>query len=499
MATMIDALDEIIREDMEAGVPTSLPPLDSLWNALFTNSMRVEPDRLGRDWEVIHTLRTGISGSLKWVTVTVGDIYANFDQVVAHNTEQVFPGKDEHVTPGHVQKKVTLAKAMGNILIPHDWIRMGKLNAAIVDAAAEIVQGAAENAALAEVQAWYTMSSSGHVGVVKNVAFANNNGTNDKVTFNVASGSVRNYYPGLFIDFHNPSGYARRNTSPVVVDAVRYIPDDASDTGGYGQVVAKSHPANGSSWENLSAAGVANNDWVVRRSSINTTSGATYGPWGPEYWLVNTGTIFNINVATFMQFQSIVKDVSGVLTQPLLDRYSGRFFQAYGLLNMFDTLVTSMGVTNAYTENYIGLQRFERHGRPFVIADGFELGDVPYVFQGRQMAWHITPFMPSTSDVTAASPTGGRMWGLKLRDGNIVRYVPPKLDGSRTGVKPMPADVEFAYPLGGTGGIFKAYHSRTSGTAGGTTNIDEAPFYMHRAFMPRWIPGMKLYNLQESL
>lgn len=494
MATLVAELSQIVEEDLTRGVPSSLPALDSLWNGLFTTAMGVTSDGIGRDFQVIHTFRTGVSGAIKWVAIAGPASDTGFTQVNTTDANDTFPGLDEHAGPGHVQKKVTLAKAMGNVLIPDDWERLGKLTAAIADGAAEVIRGAAENAAMAEINAWYSQESTGYLAKIASETTASNVATEDRMTIIITAGSVRNFYPGMVIDVYNPTGPAKRTYSDnLVVDGVRYVPDTTNDTSGYGEIILQSRGGAGGSDLSTATSGIDAGDLLVRKDSVSL------GPLGPETWLVSTGTVFNINVATHQQFQSVLDAPGGVLTETRLNRIWGRFFQAYGMQNMPDTVITSMGVTNAHVENSDGLGRFDRTNKPFVVADGFNMGAIPFQFNGMNMAWHVTAFMPSDSDVTAASPVGGRLWGLKLRDQNIKRYVPPMIDDSRTGVAPFPSEIEFARPLGGRMGIFKPYHSRVSGTAGATTVYKEAPFYRHVAFLPRFLPGIKMTSLLENL
>ena len=201
-----------------------------------------------------------------------------------------------------------------------------------------------------------------------------------------------------------------------------------------------------------------------------------------------------LDLDEFQQFQSIVEDVSGVLTGPMLSRYWGRFFKAYGMQNCPDTMLTSMGVTNAHVENSDGMGRWDISGKPFVVSEGYDMGNVPFVFNGKKVNWLISAYMPSNSDVTATTPQGGRLWGLKLRDQNIRRYLPPMLPQGKQQAA-FGAEVEFLYPLGGPFGIFKPYHN----TSGKSTNYQEAPFYRHLAFAPKFLPGIKLTSLNENL
>lgn len=495
MATLIDGLAEVLEVDFSDGVQDSLPDLDSLYRDISTDSMRVRRDGIGQSWQVIHTFREGISGAFKWQSVGGGTLMTGLSHVdYLGDNPTTFPGLDEQVTPGHFQKTISLAKGVGNLFLSTEFLHSTELTAAITDVVAEVIRGAAENCALAEIQCFYAMAASQPIAVVEDASgnFSSNRGTNDRLSMAVANQSVRQCIPGTFVDIYDTAGTTQRNTGPVVIEAVRFVPDDSNDTGGYGRIELQSLSTGTA--EDLSAAGVIDTDILVRKDSI--ASGTGLGPLGPEQWLTATSTdIFGINVTVFQQMQSVLKDVGGVLTNQVLNRYYGRYFKAYGMNNCPESMVTSMGVTNAHVENSDGLRRFESHGRPFVIAEGFEYGAVPYVFNGMNMKWHVSAFMPSTSDVTAATHTGGRLWGLKLRDQNLMRYVPPRIPQSRT-MEPFHSEVEFLYPLGGPNGAFKPYHSPTTARA---TNFQEAPFYRHIAIVPRHMPGIKLTGLTESL
>jgi hypothetical protein len=489
---LVTALDFIVEERLSPGIRDSLPALDDLWNDLFTSSMGVNREDIGRDYQVVHTFAEGVSGSIKWVSVQGQSEQFASSHIRGYADAGLvsFPGLNDQVSPGYFQKKLTLAKAMGNMLVPHEWLRMARLSAAIEDGALAIVKGTARNVALAEINAWYAED---HTGILGKVAV--DPGAAAVVqTVVIKDGSIRNFHSGMHVDVYTSADPPVLHTDTaagvldLVVDSVRYIPNESTDTGGYGVVALRNKSG--------VTVDMLINQLIVRKGSLNLGASLaltdTFGPFGPEYWLADTGTVFNINLATYTQLQSIVKAVSGVLTEQILSRYFGRFFQAYGMMDMPDTLITSMGVTNAYMENADGLGRWDRTGKPLVVSGGWDFGAVPFTFNGMNMKWRISPFMPSQSDVTAASPAGGRLWALKLRDQNIVRYVPPSIPQSKSQA-PFPSEVEFMYPL--VNSIFKPYHD----SGGKTTQWQEAPLYRYVVYCPTTMQGIKMTSLAESL
>jgi hypothetical protein len=488
-SSVINAISEIIEEDLSGSVPSTIPALDSYYTRLKTSAMGVTSDGIGRDMKVKHPMKQGVAGTVKWVSPLGSAPLGSTTQIVARTAAHVdaYPGLGENVVPGHLTVTIDLARAKGNIFLPIEYLKADKLSATMVSNLREIVVGAAENIVLAEIHQFYAQTATDATGIAQisgSPTIADGNATKDKITFVVKTGSIRNFHPSMLIDFHAISGGARRNTTgPIVVDLVRYLPNTSTDTGGWGQVIGYSMTG-----ENLTAAGVADTDMIVRVDSHG------FGPKGPDYWLATTGTKFGVNIATYMQFQSIVAAVSGVATETLFNKYWGRFFDAYGMANIPDAIVSRIGVLNAHAEQNDGLGRFNRSGQRLVMSEGYEFGGVPFNFNGRNVTWDPSSYMPSASDMTASSQTGGILWALKTRDRNLMRYVPP-LAGGNVGAEPIPSEVEFVFPQGGPMGIFKPRHDGS----GDTVNFLEAPFDRWMAVAPRFMPGIKLTSLTESI
>lgn len=492
-SNVLDQISAIIEEDLSGAVPLAAPPLDSFYKELKTTAMGVTSEGFGRDFKIIHPFRLGVGGTIKWVSSPLGSAgVQGLNQPVARTAAQVdsYPGLAENVAPGHVSSTITLARAKGNIFAPVEYAKADLLSASLRSSLAELIRSSAENIALADIHQFYRITSSDAQGIATvgtdAPTEANENATLDRLTFVVASGSIRNFYPGMLIDFHAVSGGAVRTYSaPIIVDKVRYLPDTTNDTGGWGQISVVS-----TGGDNLgtSTSGIVPGDMITRLDSEGN------GPLGPEDWLKTSGTVFGIALGTYQQFQSIVQAVSGVLTGPVLNKFTGRFLQAYGMQNLPDSVITSIGVTNAHVEQSEGLSIIDRTNAPYMISEGFDFGDVPFRFLGRKFKWHTSGFMPSSSSITAATQTGGRLWMLKTRDRNLMRYVPPARSGAG-GSDPIPNEIEFMMPSGGPMGIFKARHDGS----GDTVNVWEAPFDKWIAIAPRFMPGIVLTGLTESI
>jgi hypothetical protein len=88
------------------------------------------------------------------------------------------------------------------------------------------------------------------------------------------------------------------------------------------------------------------------------------------------------------------------------------------------------------------------------------------------------------------------LYGIKLGEGNIRKYMPPRLGGSDSQVA---TDVEFYAPTVGFNGIFMPVQKATSAT-GPVANADmvQAPFWMYTLTCPMDVRSIKFTNLTED-
>lgn len=481
--TLVNSISEEIEERLTPGVRDSLPKLDDFTKQLYSTSMGVERgENVGRDWKVIHTLTEGMSGVFEWRDAggTQPQSFTGTAHIVAPGAAEAYPGLDESVNPGLIQKTITLVKGTGNLFVPHEFLRADKLSASIAKAVARIIRGAAKNIAMADIHCLYAMDSYKSIGTVGAVDATVDTNTTAEIV--VKYNSVRALHGGLGIDIYDSTGATKRNAGlKLFIDNTRFVP--SSSDAGYGMISVRARDNSA-----LNGLGITAGDIIVRANSLSK------GPLGPEQWLITTGTIFGIDVAEYEQFQSIVNtSVSGTFTEKIWNQYAGRFKKAYGKENFPDTWVTSDGVMNSHVNNSDGLSRFQRNGQLFDVKVGYETSGTPFVYAGMKCKLITSDFMPSTSLMTSgASTSGGRMWGLKTRERNIVRYLPPMLPGAASDSR-FGREVEFTCPL--INNIFKPYHN----TSGRVTNYQEAPLERWCAIAPEWIPGVLLGGLAEDL
>jgi hypothetical protein len=512
-------------------VEDSLPALDDVFQLISTSSFGVESSNIGYDkassgvcWTKIHSFSESISGAFKWVDAqgdTTGS--AMVSSVQAPVNPRSYQGLGDSSLPGYVQKKITLVEGMGNLFVPQAFLRADKLEASLTSAVEDIVRGTAKNVANREITAFYSLNdiSMKNICTVGGVITAGTGLAGSPVVVAIAGGSVRQFYNGMQVEVWNsaatiqkgiadtssgaPSASATNHYNYFVVDGVTYLPS-TSDSGGYGRINLKTR-----SGIAVGGTAVTTGDIIVHagNSYDGGSTAAAYGPTGPEAWLTSTSTnIFNLDVTVHPQFQSLVVAVSGVLNESLLTRYFNRLFKAYGKQDMPDTLITSTGViqamieetgksqisTSSYNLSNVSKQNFSRDGGPLRYQAGFDIVDPFFKWNGMKVGLLTSSFFPSGSDFSTSSYTGGRLWGLKLRDRNINRYIPPPLPGAKRGTA-VGREVEFAYPMGGPMGIFKPLHDSN----GQTTQWSEAPFNKWCEFAPKFMPGLKLTSLTEVL
>lgn len=491
MANLNSTISKYLREEIGPGIRESLPALDNLWSKLHTTYMGVTSDGIGRDYKVIHPFYEGLSGAVQWVAAGGEDVYATqMTHGVIPGTPRVFPGLDQSVMPGAFNKTITLTELLANVFIPDEYLRGDKLSASIASSVETIFKGHYKLAALAEIIPFFSNDGTKqHMYKIANSPTL----TGATISTIVRDGSVQTAYTGTHVDIYDSTLATKRNSVDLVIDGVRYIPA-STDTSGYGSVTLRT--VDGSTFA-VSAAGVVAGDLVVLRSNVSSAAGL--GPKSPKSWLLTTGTAFGINVATYEQMQSVVaSSLNQALDGVLLTKICSRYFRAYGMDNLPDTILTSQGVKNAMVEvtpSLGSLQVFRNQNDRYTPKEGYRMDSSPFEFNGMPINLMVSAYFPSDTDFTAQGTSyGGSAWGLKLRDKNLMRYVPPPISGSGTDPK-LGREAEFKFGNGyGPNGLFWPVTS-----ADRPTFWSQAPWTKRVAICPKVLQGIRLENLAESL
>jgi len=221
-----------------------------------------------------------------------------------------------------------------------------------------------------------------------------------------------------------------------------------------------------------------------------------YAPDGLESWIKTqySDTLYGISLARIPQVKSLEYVLSGsgdYLTESLLNDLIGFFMNQYGPSKMFDVLLTSNGVLNGFFRNLMhwsgsptGMQaqlaqNVDRNGKAAKWRTGWD--ELVVSYRGKSFTLMDDPFLRKST-----------MYGIKSRDGNLRRLVPPRIPGS--GSKSDFTDVEFIAPLGGSDSIWKHAHS----SSGSTTDYIEAPFVVTKQHFMLDPCCLVIRNLKES-
>lgn len=491
-ATLGQALSATVLEIINPTVRDVQPGLDTFYSGL-AQSFEVTRDGIGRDWRVIHTFTEGLHGAVKWAGDTTSLSGVGGPQpsqwtgshIVNPAQPEEFPGWDESTNPGFYTCDVTLARMMVNAFLPLEYFISDSLPASLGSNIRRLMEAFAKNINLAELHSFYATDSFKTIGTIGAVVSEDSVATGVGV-YEIKNQSIRGLYPGLHVDVYGTTGATLKNSGRyVVVDGVRYLPS-TGDTGS-GEIQLRNK--DGSAITGDFIAG----DLIVRAGSISK------GPLGPEQWLINTGTVFGLNVATYQQHKSLVDAASGAITSTYLNQLASRFKKAYGTSNLGDTLLTSDGVINAIMENFEGFSTYERQGSALNVMMGndFEDGKGLFAFRGTKRQWFTSDFMPSTSLMDTTPYTGGRLWWFKAKGGNIKRYTPPMVPFTKTAgqFSAFGSEVQFIAGITGPQNIFKP----APGPTGKTSTLMEAPGFHYVAIMPEFLPGIRITGITEVM
>ena len=458
----IGSISKIVREELSYVKKEVEPEVDGIFSKIYETTNGVSTG-IGRSWQVIHTFSTGVAGAFKNVpaagpaTVDAANTGQSFMWATGPRT---FPGLTQQTAPGYVQKTLTLVEGMGNFTIPFHYFQAEEIDASVADAVALIIRGTAKNVAQSEANSFYENNATTraiiHFDADPGTAAATFTVTVDNVA---ASGRIGRLLPGMLVDIISSAATPdapHTNGSGWVVTAVDYI--------------AKSftikHPTG------LTVEPIAG-DYIIQSGSENGV-----GPSGAETWLVNSGTVFGIDLATHPQFKSLVTAVNAVMDEAVLNTNVGGFYDAYGGTHMLDSIVTTTGAMTAYMESIDGLYRYARNNERLTLREGWSSMD--YAWQGKTFEIQASRYQKS-----------GQAYVMKLGENCLKRYVPPPVR-STTRRGEFPRDIQFIAPWMGSRTIFKPAHETSA-----TTEFAEAPFVCFREWCPDQLPGIKLTGLTE--
>ena len=488
-ASTIATVSNKLREELSPTVRDLLPAMDPVFSKIKSSSIGVKrDDGIGRTFYIYHTLVTSLAGAFQWkgstgaLGMTMVGGSGNPWQSYAGQTATAFPGISTMTMPGLTQTRIQLVEGYGNIAFPHQLLTADQLSASVLKYVGKAMKLFAQNITLQKAISFYATDTYGSIGTVSST---NVGGGNAYVDIHLSAGRVNKFFPGQVVDMLDSTGaYAsllQTSTVPSVVERVNYL----SPSGSGNHYAIRLVPITDGT--DSGYASLASGDLIVPYSAVGYSTGYT-GPSGLEDWIDNDdssgseagNTIMNVNLDNYPQLRSIEAAVSDSLTEALLDQYFGSFDDAYAGWVELDTILTTGGVTREFVYQLEDTGVFQRNGQKMKVNAGFS--EVQYSYNGRNMTWMISRFCPA-----------GYLYGLKLGDNNITRYVPPRVPGtgSQSG---FDGDIQWFSPLGGSSGIFKHAHNGD----GATTEMIEAPMFLLEEYAPTWPQSIKLTGLTEQ-
>lgn len=467
--TVVENLSNKLKEEIAPGIMESLPEVDGAFSKIRSSSVGVVKDTgIGRDWYVKHNFTASVAGAFHWTSSPLGDTTLSNPtpaRLLDESALATFPGPEEAPMAGLVQRRLQLTEGLGNFFLPLEVFQTDQLSASTYKYVAENIRQVVKFIAQIKATNFYAVAPTGTIKPLTVVVSSTDNGAGNE-TLDMSSavyGRIRNFLPGMLVDILDATNsYASLLPSNeyALVTAVDYLNK---------AVTIKS--SGGSDWQADLAAG----DVIIPYNCGATTTG--YGPSGVESWVVESGSPYNISVTTYPQFKSMIAAVSASLTESLLNKYVGSFMEAYGI--SLDSFLTTGGVVREMLDQVEDLGMFQRQGA--AVNAQFGWSDIGYSYNGKKYNWLLSSYC-----------TSGYLYGLKLAEGNLTRYVPPGVPGTGS-YKGFEGDVEFMGPFMGANGVFMP----TTTSAGRITKVLQAPFRLMEEYAPREIQSIKLTGITE--
>jgi len=403
MATtaVITSIANMLREEIGPTVLEMLPAeMDRAFDEFEITSDGVQRFAdISRGWLMRLTLSSGLAGAMKWVDPAadkVGTSTSRYHTNATRLPSNRFPSATNLPLKAIIQVSVPLAKAMGNIAWPIEFMRAERMDAAIAKYTELNIEAEARMIALHQVQSFYAPVTSETSGVL---AFVNgtpgSDGSSDGVvTCDVDQGRINKFVDGQLVDiYRNSSGaWTQVNLSggvPVrgVVDGVNYLADNDGTACDALRIV----------FDSALDTAIADNDLIVPKDTyVDPSSGNDYarsGPLGLDDMIKaaaastyvmspNNSSDYGFDLGKYPNFGSLVQAINGVLDEDTLAKWQGKFFDATGL--PLDTVITTRGVINKlyeYPTVDAGRQVWDRTGKTRQYKMGRE--SLEMAFEGR--------------------------------------------------------------------------------------------------------------------
>lgn len=522
MAQAVDLLNDMVREELPRMFVELEPEIAPMFSEFKRTSFGVKSqDGLGKGYQVIHLYDAGMAGSFQSADALgpgMTTVSGNMAQVLALGTAasnvDIFPQAERVPHTGEVKRTLNLHKVVGNYSVPVAWKQLDMLNATQIEKVLRDLRSVAKKKLLWEASSFHSYEVTNSSGYVNQVlgsisAIAEHATWTDYITITLDEdyGRIANFAKGLEVDIvADSSGTLQDGTAADGTDVRNY-----THTGQvYVQLVVVDvdylgkkitlKPTNtttgalpnygSSSSGDVFQAGQAGaaGDWIVPAHSTRYTSGSRpFNSWGINSWIKGSGQILGgadgasgLDLDLYSFLKSQVKDVSGPLTDNVLNAYIGGYLDSYPGETL-DTILYTQGIQQKWLQQtglYNNRMNFDRTGKSITMKGGWSA--IEYEFGGRKFKFICSPMQLS-----------GTLHAMKLSGDNIRRYGPPRIGGSNAD---MGAELEFLAPLTGSSSVFMGVNS----SAGAPLDLLQAPFWYYTLVAPTDPRGIKLTNLTEA-
>jgi len=447
MSQMLDALSDLFEEDLVPGISDHYAGIDKTFSQLITSSERVVMDELTKGYKAIHTFATSLAGAIRAGNPNGPTMLSDTGASQIISAHDTYPGVSEIPLPGLGNRYITIAKLRGNVTMNLAMLRAQQLHT-VGDYPGLVLKQLAKLIAHNEAVAWYLNDSAQVVKLDVTGTGADLTRSGQVITCtgptagNVfTNGRYRRVLPGIEYDVwkadanmtacYTTHGFAMLSSHVDMFDpssCTLYFSSEAD-------AIALKAAFDAS----------ASDLWLVPYGAIpdRTSNGvnASILPCGYKWWVRETGTLYggfgDLNVANYgSMFKSMSDALSASLTEAVLNKYISSFEQAVDV--KLDTIVMPNGVLvnllDSYGADATASSSIVRLNRDQSSAANVGLGwdSLGYTYGGRVFDINVSEYISS-----------GEVLITKVRDGNLIRYEPPRVDGTDANVAGVDPRVEW--------------------------------------------------------
>jgi len=491
---LITTLEEMIEADLGKMVYEMLPTVEIepvFRGMLLTREGVAKFSDLSQGYLVRKVLSSGMSGQFRWDAVdqdTMTDMTAatpaRSHTLATRLPDSRYPSPTNLPVPAIIQVSVPLTVGRGTLAFPSEYLRLDNLSPALARYTELVMRGMAKNIALTQANSFFAPAN-GVIASVNAVTSNKDGNVTTELHCTVDGGRIFQFEDGMLLDFFTNSGgtWTQKNLNGSGA-AVRGVVDGIDWLNGYLRVIFD---------ETLASAVAADDVIILADTYVNAaTDYARKGPLGIEDMLKiattasqyvmspNNSSSYGFDLSKYPKFGSYVSAISGVLDEVTLNKIIGTFFEATGIT--LDTLVTTRGVINKYSENpllYGGRQVWQRQGQALQFTSG--RGEVDVSYEGQEWTLQASRFVAP-----------GTLYGFK-KSGNFEIVVPPSLPKAGKKETELGPPIEFVGPsLGYASNFIPVLSSSTH------TEMVQAPFRMFYQIVCETPQGIKLTSITED-